>query len=80
MWDIADFVHRENRFSLILDEDVHIAEEDWAAMLEGEKTDGVQFRLKKTWVNQDGVEDHIFVQSTSSTHFDEGGNVLSTAA
>lgn len=65
-------------FDLILDEDVHIAEDDWNAMLEGEKTDGVQFRLKKTWINQEGVEENIFVQSSSHPQIDEHGNVIST--
>lgn len=63
---------------LIADEDVHLAEDDWAATLNGKRTNGVEFRLKKTWINQDGRREHIFVQSLSYPHVDSSGKVLST--
>jgi PAS domain-containing protein len=62
---------------LIADEDVKDVETDWAAMLEGRRSDGVQFRLKKTWVDQDGVRGPIWVQSSTYPQLDEHGTVLS---
>jgi PAS domain-containing protein len=64
-------------FDLIADEDVGEVESDWAAMRQGKRSDGIQFRLKKTWVDQDGVQGHIWVQSSSYPILDEHGNVLS---
>jgi hypothetical protein len=64
-------------FDLIADEDVGEVESDWAGMLHGKRSEGVQFRLKKTWVDQDGVRDHIWVQSSSYPELDEHGNVRS---
>ncbi|KAF2029760.1 hypothetical protein EK21DRAFT_100980 [Setomelanomma holmii] len=63
--------------SVIADEDAERFEEDWKAMLQGKRSDGVQFRLKKTWVNQDGIKSNIWVQSTSYPQLDAHGKVIS---
>jgi hypothetical protein len=66
---------------VVAEEDIEKVEKAWAAMLKGDKSDGVQFRLKKTWVNQDGVQSNIWVQSSSYPQVDEKtGKVLSTAS
>ncbi|KAI1519120.1 histidine kinase domain containing protein [Pyrenophora tritici-repentis] len=64
-------------FDLISDEDVERVKRDWGSMLRGDKTDAVQFRLKKTWVNQDGKRSNIWVQSSSYPELDESGKVIS---
>jgi PAS domain-containing protein len=64
---------------LIAEEDLKNVEADWVGMLKGKRSDGVQFRLKKTWVDQDGVRENIWVQSSSYPQLDEHGAVLSTA-
>jgi PAS domain-containing protein len=64
-------------FSLVADEDMQKVVTDWDDMLKGQRTDGLQFRLKKTWVNQDGVKDNIWVQSSSYPQLDEQDNVHS---
>ena len=66
--------------SLIADEDADKVEEDWRSLMQGKKSNGVQFRLKKTWVNQDGICSNIWVQSKSSAELDETGKVISTAS
>jgi hypothetical protein len=63
--------------SLVADEDISKVEADWAGMLQGQRSNGLEFRLKKTWVDQDGVTDNIWVQSSSSPQLDEQGGVLS---
>jgi PAS domain-containing protein len=67
-------------FDLIADEDVEKVKQDWNGILEGDRSDGVQFRLKKTWVDQDGTRSNIWVQSSSYPELDENGKVLSTTA
>lgn len=67
-------------FDLISNEDVGKVKEDWASMLEGKKSNGVQFRLKKTWVDQDGLCSNIWVQSSSNPELDTNGNVISMYA
>lgn len=62
---------------LVADEDLKKVEDDWSQMLEGKKSDGVQFRLKKTWVNQDGLVSNIWVQSSNHPELDENGKVIS---
>jgi hypothetical protein len=47
-------------------------------MLKSGKSNGVQFRLKKTWVNQDGMRSNIWVQSSSYPELDENGKIIST--
>jgi len=64
-------------FNLIADDDVKKVETNWADMRKGKRSDGIQFRLKKTWVNQDGVRSNIWVQSSSHPQLDEQGNVIS---
>jgi hypothetical protein len=64
-------------FAIIADEDVKKVELDWAHMLEGRISSGFQFRLKKTWVNQDGVHSNIWLQSSNHAEVDGNGNVLS---
>lgn len=64
-------------FSLVADEDIKEVEDDWSRVLAGGKSDGVQFRLKKTWVNQDGIVSNIWVQSSNSPELDKNGKVIS---
>jgi hypothetical protein len=64
-------------FGLVADEDLKMVEDDWAQMLAGKKSDGVQFRLKKTWVNQDGIVSNIWVQSSNYPELDASGKVIS---
>jgi len=64
-------------FGLVADEDLKKVEDDWTQMLDGNKSDGVQFRLKKTWVNQDGVVSNIWVQSSNHPEVDKNGKVIS---
>ncbi|EUC36135.1 hypothetical protein COCCADRAFT_34420 [Bipolaris zeicola 26-R-13] len=64
-------------FDLISDEDVSRVKNDWENMFKGGKSNGVQFRLKKTWVNQDGMRSNIWVQSSSYPELDESGKVIS---
>ncbi|EOA83727.1 uncharacterized protein SETTUDRAFT_155095 [Exserohilum turcica Et28A] len=64
-------------FDLIADEDVVRVKNDWENMFKGAKSHGVQFRLKKTWVNQDGKRSNIWVQSSSYPELDESGKVIS---
>lgn len=52
-------------FDYVAEEDVEKVGEDWANLLGGKRSDGVQFRLKKTWINQDGISSNIYVQSSS---------------
>jgi len=67
-------------FDLVAKEDVERVKKDWENMLSSGKTNGVQFRLKKTWVNQDGIRSNIWVQSSSFPELDENGKVISTRA
>lgn len=64
-------------FGLVADEDLKKVEDDWMQMLAGNKSDGVQFRLKKTWVNQDGIVSNIWVQSSNYPEVDGKGRVTS---
>ncbi|USP74691.1 hypothetical protein yc1106_01965 [Curvularia clavata] len=64
-------------FDLIADEDVARVKDDWENMFKGGRSNGVQFRLKKTWVNQDGISSNIWVQSSSYPELDESGKVIS---
>jgi hypothetical protein len=64
-------------FGLVADEDLEMVEADWTQLLAGNKTDGVQFRLKKTWVNQDGIISNVWVQSSNYPEIDVNGKVIS---
>jgi PAS domain-containing protein len=65
-------------FDLVVEEDIKRVEDNWADMLSGKRTDGIQFRLKKPWIDQDGVCSNTWVQSSSYPETDEQGNVIST--
>ncbi|KNG52233.1 putative histidine kinase HHK8p [Stemphylium lycopersici] len=65
-------------FDLISDEDIENVKNNWESMLKGGKADAVQFRLKKTWVNQDGIRSNIWVQSSSYPELDESGRVINS--
>jgi PAS domain S-box-containing protein len=65
-------------FDLVADEDRQRVRENWDGMLNGDNCHAAQFRLKKTWINQDGIRSNIWVQSSSYPELDEDGNVLST--
>ena len=71
-------VNQYEWFDLVSNEDVARVQKDWEVMLKGGKSNGVQFRLKKTWVNQDGIRSNIWVQSSSYPELDESGKVIST--
>lgn len=64
-------------FGLVADEDLKKVEDDWSRMLAGKKSDGVQFRLKKTWVNNEGIISKIWVQSSNYPELDKDGKVTS---
>jgi PAS domain S-box-containing protein len=64
-------------FDLIADDDVDKVKENWNGILQGDRSDGVQFRLKKTWIDQDGQRSNIWVQSASYPEIDENGKVIS---
>jgi hypothetical protein len=70
-------VGRSEWFDLIADEDVTMVKENLANMTESRKSDEVQFRLKKTWVDQDGIRSNIWVQSSGFPQVDEQGKVMS---
>jgi PAS domain S-box-containing protein len=65
-------------FDLIAPEDAERVKKDWEQMLGSGTAHGVQFRLKKTWINQDGIRSNIWVQSSSYPELDENGKVIST--
>ncbi|CAO2652791.1 Nn.00g022020.m01.CDS01 [Neocucurbitaria sp. VM-36] len=64
-------------FEIMADEDVDRVKEDWCSILDGKKSNGVQFRLKKQWTNQDDIRSNIWVQSSSYPELDESGKVIS---
>ena len=64
-------------FNLIAKEDVEKVKKGWENMLTSGKAKGIQFRLNKTWVNQDGIRSNIWVQSSSCPELDENGKVIS---
>ncbi|KAL1800773.1 hypothetical protein ACET3X_001115 [Alternaria dauci] len=70
-------VSKDEWFNLVSDEDVEKVKQDWEGMFKLGKSSGVQFRLKKTWVNQDGIRSNIWVQSSSYPELDESGKVIS---
>ena len=70
-------VNQYEWFDLISNEDVERVKQDWDGMLKCGKSSGVQFRLKKTWINQDGIRSNIWVQSSSYPELDENGKVIS---
>ena len=65
-------------FDLLAEEDLGKVKEDWARMLDGEKSAGIQFRLKKTWLNQDNICSNIWVQISGYPELNENGNVISS--
>lgn len=62
---------------LIVEEDIDKLQKEWSAMMEEKKTKQMQYRLKKTWINQEGVRSNIWVQGSSYPELDESGNVIS---
>lgn len=70
-------VDRSEWFGIMADEDVDRVKADWDNVLEGKRSDGLQFRLKKQWINQDGVPSNTWVQSSSYPELDESGKVIS---
>ncbi|KAF2125221.1 hypothetical protein P153DRAFT_300481 [Dothidotthia symphoricarpi CBS 119687] len=62
---------------VIAEEDVQAVNAYWAAIVEGKKSDSMQFRLRTTWINQDGARSNIWVESSSHQELDESGNVIS---
>lgn len=70
-------LHEIEWFDLVADEDRKNVEDDWSRMSSGGKSNGVQFRLKKTWVNQDGIVSKIWVQGSNHPELDKNGKVVS---
>ena len=64
-------------FSLISGQDVERVKDDWNRTLKGTRSKDIQFRLKKTWVNRDGIRSNIWVQSSNYPEFDGNGQVIS---
>lgn len=64
-------------FGLVADEDIEKVQDAWAKMLTEERSESIQFRLKKTWLNQDGVVSNIWVQSSNYPELDKDGKVMS---
>ncbi|KAF2684266.1 hypothetical protein K458DRAFT_487227 [Lentithecium fluviatile CBS 122367] len=62
---------------VLYEEDIDKMQSGWSDMMEGKKTGQMQFRLKKTWVNQEGVVSQIWVQGSSCPELDDNGNVIS---
>jgi PAS domain S-box-containing protein len=73
-------VNQTEWFDLVADEDVDKVKKDWDGILRGNKSDGVQFRLKKTWIDQDGQCSNIWVQSSGSPEIREGKVISTTLA
>jgi hypothetical protein len=63
--------------TIVADDDVKEVETNWAKLLKSKVSDGIQFRLKKTWVNQDGIRSNIWVQSSNYPELDANGDVVS---
>jgi hypothetical protein len=63
--------------TIVADDDVNEVEINWAKILQSRVSDGIQFRLKKTWVNQDGICSNIWVQSSNYPALDADGNIVS---
>jgi PAS domain S-box-containing protein len=70
-------VSQHEWFDLIAEEDAERVKKDWEKMLGSGTAHAVQFRLKKTWINQDGIRSNIWVQSSSYPELDEDGKVIS---
>jgi hypothetical protein len=62
---------------IVSEEDIDKVEAGWCTVMQGKKSE-MQFRLKKTWVNQEGVLSKIWVQNSSHPELDKDGNVIST--
>ncbi|KAF1998942.1 hypothetical protein P154DRAFT_602525 [Amniculicola lignicola CBS 123094] len=62
---------------IVYDEDVGEALSAWSSIVEGRKTDMIQFRLKKTWDDREGVRSQVWVQGSSYPELDRDGNVIS---
>lgn len=72
-----DSVEKVEWAKVIADEDVQMVEESWTAIARGGKSEAIQFRLRKTWTNQDGQCSNVWVESSSHPELDEKGNVIS---
>jgi PAS domain S-box-containing protein len=70
-------VDQSEWFNCIAQEDLELVKESFAKMLEEKTPNGVQFRLKRTWINQDGIRSNIWVQSSTHPQIDERGEVTS---
>ncbi|KAF2121178.1 hypothetical protein BDV96DRAFT_594405 [Lophiotrema nucula] len=62
---------------LVCAEDLERVEQSIAIVKSGKRTADLQFRLNKTWVNQEEIRSHIWVQSSSYPEVDKDGNVMS---
>jgi len=63
--------------SLIFPEDLKVLDAEWEHILKSKKSRSVEYRLRRTWVNQEGVQSNIWVQGSICPELDEQGNVVS---
>jgi hypothetical protein len=63
--------------TIVADDDAKEVESNWIKMLDSKTSDGIQFQLKKTWINQDGMRSNVWVQSSNYPELDANGNVVS---
>jgi hypothetical protein len=63
--------------AIVADDDAEEVESNWNKMLDNKISDGIQFQLKKTWIDQDGMRSNVWVQSSNYPELDAHGNVVS---
>jgi PAS domain S-box-containing protein len=63
--------------SVVVEEDIERVNTEWEKMIVAKTLSRMEYGLKKTWINQDGVRDHIWVQGSSYPELDENGTVVS---
>jgi hypothetical protein len=63
--------------AIVADDDAEEVESNWNKMLDSKISDGIQFQLKKTWIDQDGMRSNVWVQSSNYPELDAHGNVVS---
>ena len=62
---------------IVSEEDIEKVQLGWSNMIDGKKTEHMQFKLRKTWVDQEGVRSKVWVQGSSHPELDETGSVIS---
>ncbi|PSN74729.1 hypothetical protein BS50DRAFT_479382 [Corynespora cassiicola Philippines] len=67
--------HQLNWDELVFKEDTEKLETMWSDLSRGIKTEHLQFRLNRTWVDQEGVRSQVWVEASSYPDLDETGAV-----